>query len=101
MKVLPINDTDDLEKKIIETREDYIGIEEMSITYIQPVDANGKSEEMQTLKITSNCACNIGLNDNENFYYDIEIPDGQHWSVYNGDSLKGLIDDFKKRLYGS
>ena len=29
------------------------------------------------------------------------ITNGQHWSVYNGDSLKGLIYDFKKRLYGS
>jgi hypothetical protein len=33
------------------------------------------------------------------FYFDITIPEGEHWSVDNGDSLKALIEDFKSRLY--
>lgn len=29
------------------------------------------------------------------------ITNGQHWSIDSRGHLKGLIDDFKKRLYGS
>ena len=76
-----------------------VGIDEMSITYIQPADTNSMSDEVQSIKITSRLACSCTLKDPEAFYFDIEIPEGQHWSVDDGEQLKALVDDFKKRIY--
>ena len=30
---------------------------------------------------------------------DIRIPEGEHWSIEDGEELKALVDDFKSRLY--
>lgn len=101
-KILPVNYTDDLEKIMMDEKCNAIGIDSMSITYIQPADTNCSSDEIQTITITtqSSDACGIEEAENKNgFYFDISIPDGQHWSVGDGDSLKTLIEDFKKRLY--
>lgn len=35
----------------------------------------------------------------QGFYFNITIPEGEHWSVDDGDSLKAPIEDFKERLY--
>lgn len=100
-KVSPVNYTDDLEEIMQEEKCDVVGIEQMSITYIQPADTCSSSDEVQTITITTQCGAACGIEEaekQEGFYFDISIPEG-HWSVDDGDSLKALIDDFKKRLY--
>ena len=100
-KVTPVNYTDDLDKIMQEEKCNAVGIEQMSITYIQPADTCSSSGEIQTITITTQCGDCCGIEDaerEEGFYFDITIPEG-HWSVDDGDSLKALIDDFKKRLY--
>ncbi|MBQ7211628.1 MAG: hypothetical protein IJS19_02990 [Muribaculaceae bacterium] len=103
MKVLPINYTDDIERWMRENNgENAVGIEELSVTYIQPADTNSTSDEVQTIKLTSRCASAVGLDDfhdtADGFYVDIEIPEGGHWSVNDGDDMKAIIDDFYRRL---
>jgi hypothetical protein len=74
----------------------------MSVTYIQPADTCSPSDEEQTITITTQCGESCGIEEAEKqdgFYFNIEIPDGQHWSINYGDELKALVDDFKKRLY--
>jgi hypothetical protein len=101
-KILPLNYTDDLEKVMMDEKCGAVGIEEMSITYIQPADTCSSSDEIQTLTITTQCCDSSTLEEAENkngFYFNITIPEGQHWSVDDSDSLVALIEDFKKRLY--
>jgi len=103
VKVVPINFTDDLENLNIEAKStQYVGIEKMSITYIQPADTCSSSDEVQTLTIKTQCACSAGIEEalkGGTFYYDISIPDGGHWSVEDGEELAGLVEDFKKRVH--
>jgi len=101
-KVTPVNYIEDLEGIMQDEKYDAVGIEKMSITYIQPADTCSSSDEIQTLTITTQCGDSCGIEEvekQEGFYFDITIPEGQHWSVEDGDSLKALIEDFKKRLY--
>lgn len=101
-RILPINYIDDLEKVMREKNCFAVGIEEMSITYIQPADTNSSSDEVQLLTITSRTAAGADLDSVEKqqgYYFDISIPSNTHWSVDEGDSLKALVDDFKQRLY--
>ena len=101
-KFTPVNYIDDLEKIMHDEECEAVGIERMSITYIQPADTCSSSDETQTITITTRCgeSCGIeGAEMQEGCYFDITIPEGQHWSVDDGNSLKALIDDFKKRLY--
>lgn len=98
-KIVPYNY--DLEEENT-SEQIVIGIERMSITYTQPADTNSMSDDIQTLTITSRMADSVSKEDAENkegYYFDIEIPEGQHWSIEDGDELKSLVDDFKKRLY--
>lgn len=101
-KILPVNYIDDLEKVMMDEKCDTVGIDEMSITYIKPADTCSSSDEIQTITVTTQCCDASGLEEAENkngFYFNITIPEGQHWSVDDGDSLVALIEDFKKRLY--
>ena len=101
-KITPVNYTDDLEKMMQEEKCDVVGIESMSITYTQPADTCSSSDDIQCITITTQCGESCGIEEAENqegFYFNISIPEGQHWSVADGASLKALIDDFKKRLY--
>lgn len=102
-KVIPINYTDELERASMEDKDsNYVGIEEMSITYIQPADTNSSSDEVQLLTITSRTAASADFNSmgkKEGYYFDVSIPDGGHWSVEEGEELKALVDDFKSRMY--
>ena len=101
-KFTPVNYPDDLEKIMQEEECEAVGIEQMSITYIQPVDTCSSSDEIQTITITTQYGDCCGIKEaekKEGCYFDITIPEGQHWSVGDGNSLKALIDDFKKRLY--
>lgn len=100
-KILPVNYTEDLEKIMQDEKCEAVGIDQMSITYIQPADTCSSSDEVQTITITTQCGVACGAEEakkQEGFYFDITIPEG-HWSVEDGESLKALIDDFKKRLY--
>lgn len=101
-KVLPVNYTDDLEKIARDEKVCAVGIEQMSITYTQPADTCSSSDEVQSITITTQMpeSCQIvDAEKQEGFYFDISIPEEEHWSVDDGDSLKALIEDFKKRLY--
>ena len=101
-KVTPVNYIDDLEKIMQEEKCDVVGIESMSITYTQPADTCSSSDDIQNITITTQCADACGIKEaekQEGFYFNISIPEGGHWSVDEGDSLKVLIEDFKKRLY--
>ena len=102
IKFTPVNYIDDLEKIMQEEGCEAVGIDQISITYIQPADTCSSSDELQTITITTQYGESCGIEEagkEEGFYFDITIPEGQHWSVGDGDSLKALIDDFKKRLY--
>lgn len=96
MKVVPYNFSDDL------GREDAVGIEEMSITYIQPADTCSSSDDVQMIKLTTQHACSFGKAEMDEgqggFYFNVEIPEG-HWSIENGEQLAALVNDFKQRLY--
>ena len=101
-KVIPVNYTDDLEKISREEKVNAIGIEQMSIIYTQPADTCSSSDEVQSITITTQMpeSCQIiDAEKQQGFYFDITIPNGEHWSVDDGDSLMALIEDFKKRLY--
>ena len=101
-KVIPVNYTDDLEKISREEKVNAIGIEQMSIIYTQPADTCSSSDEVQSITIITQMpeSCQIiDAEKQQGFYFDITIPNGEHWSVDDGDSLKALIEDFKKRLY--
>ena len=96
-KVYPCNYTDDLKKE--SRSEAYaVGIEEMSVTYVQPADTCSNPDEVQHLTITTRCGVPVGIGE-EGFYFDITIPEGEHWSIEDGEELKALVDDFKNRLY--
>lgn len=97
MKVVPINYPDDIEKLIRESEngEPYVGIEKMSITYIQPDDMS--SNETQEITFTTECQCSAGIND-DTFY--IKIKTGKNsWAIGSAEDLKALVDDFYKRLH--
>ena len=97
MKIVPYNYLDDLEK------EEAVGIESMSITYIQPADTCSDRDGEQVLKIELQSGVSYDKETfeqgKEGFYFDISLPEGGHWSVDSGEQLAALIDDFKERLY--
>jgi hypothetical protein len=79
-----------------------VGIEEISITYMQEPDTNSTSDEYQHITITTRQACAPSKEDaekEESYYFDISIPEGEHWSVNDGNELKTLVDDFISRIY--
>ena len=98
--VIPANYIEDLEKKTVDEKCDVIGIEEMSVTYTQPADTCSSQDEVQHFTITTQMGEAVGDGE-EGFYFNITIPEGEHWSVDEGNSLMTLIEDFKRRLYMS
>lgn len=99
VKVYPYNYIDDLEH-INNTVPDTeaVGIEKMSITYIQPADTCSDPEDIQTITIETECG-EAAAKDRDTFYFNISIPDGGHWSVGDGEELKCLVEDFSTRLH--
>lgn len=80
---------------------EFIGIESMSVTYIQAADTNSSSDEVQTLTIETQMPCSPTLEDalnEKSFYFNIKTD---KWSVNSSDELSILLDDFKKRIYNS
>ncbi len=102
MKIVPINYPDDLMNMIRESEhgENYVGIEKMSITYIQPDDM--MSDETQEITLTTEYQCSVGIDDalkKDNIYVNIKTGDSGHWSINDGDEFKTLIDDFLSRFW--
>lgn len=97
--IVPINFIEDLEAIMSRDKCNAVGIEQMSITYTQPADTNCSADEIQHLTVTTDSACCSTEDDPEAFYFNLTIPEGEHWSVYDEDNLKAVIEDFKKRLY--
>lgn len=101
-KVVPFHFENDMEDLSREENVNVVGIEEMSITYMQLPDTNSSSDEYQHLKITTRTACSVGKIDTDKkdgYYFDITIPEGEHWSVDDGKEIQVIIEDFKERLY--
>lgn len=102
-RILPINYPDELDN--LNTSGNgamHIGIERMSITYIQPADTCSSSDEDQMLTISTQYCESVttdSIEKQKRYYFDISIPADNHWSVSNGEELKALIDDFRSRLY--
>lgn len=97
MKIVPYNYLDDLEK------EEAVGIESMSVTYVQPADTNSSADEVQLITLSTQSATCLDKQEweegKEGFYINVEIPEGQHWSIDSAEDLAELINDFKKRVY--
>lgn len=87
-----------LEDYSLKNNVNAVGIEEMSVTYTQPADTCSHQDEIQLITIKTQMADAVAEGE-EGFYFDVSIPEGQHWSVDDGEELKALVDDFKKRLY--
>jgi hypothetical protein len=102
-KIVPVTYDEDLDSlRRANGGVPFVGIEEMSIMYMQPADTNSERDEVQHLTITSRTACAVSMDDaikRDGFYFDITIPEGEHWSVNEGEELAALVEDFKKRLY--
>lgn len=79
-----------------------VGVDEISVTYIQTADTNDDSDHYQYLKLTSVSAC--GGNDEDLPYYvNLSIPnfdDGTpgHWSLDLSENITDILEDFKERL---
>lgn len=97
IKVVPYNFTETLEE-MSTNNTTCVGIDSMSITYIQPADTCSSADEIQEITISSQCG-EAADADTDSFYYNISIPSGQHWSVSDGEELKQLVEDFSKRLH--
>ena len=76
-----------------------IGIEKMSVTYIQPDDTNhGGSDDVQTITIETEDAIvnrEDALN-KQSYYFTIKTD---RWAVADADELSLLLKDFEDRLY--
>ena len=85
-------------------KEPNVGIEEMSITYIQPADTNDDRVHYQRIKISTVSVPGCEEDEEEPPYYfnfeilpfDDETPG--HWSVEHGEELLTLFNDFFERL---
>ena len=77
-----------------------IGIEKMSITYVQENDTNNRDEynpdQYITIETESNIPSREDALNKEAYYYVIKTD---RWAIENGDELSILIKDFEDRLY--
>ena len=79
-----------------------VGIEEMSITYTQEADTCSSADEVQRITLTTQCPCAPSKKEAEKkqcFYFNVTIPEGEHWSINDGEELKALVEDFERRIY--
>lgn len=81
-----------------------VGIEEMTVTYVQNADTNDIEEHYQRAKVTAVPVVGDLSEDGSPYYFNVEVlpfeeDDTQgHWSVDDGSEFTELIEDFKKRL---
>lgn len=100
--ILPINDLDDLAKVAAKEQCNTVGIEEMSVTYIQQADTCSDPDDVQLLKLTTRCGVSPGMSDLKKkhcFYYNLEIPEGKYFSIDSAADLEVIIKDFESRVY--
>jgi hypothetical protein len=76
-----------------------IGIEELTVTYIQNPDTNDNSEHYQRITLSTETSCA----DEMPYYVNVSIPnfdDGTpgHWSLDLTENFTPILEDFKKRL---
>ena len=85
-------------------KEPNVGIEEMSITYIQSADTNDDRVNYQRIKIsTVSVPCCEEDGEEPPYYFNFEIlpfddETPGHWSVEHGEELLTLFNDFFERL---
>lgn len=65
IKLTPVNYLNDLEKIMQDEECEAVGIERMSITYIQPADTCSSSDDIQTITITTQCGECCGIEEAE------------------------------------
>lgn len=100
--ILPISYEEDIEHVMSRDECNVIGIEEISVTYFQIPDANSSSDEYQHLTVKTQVTMSPdegSFKNRESFYFDLSIPEGEHWSIDDGDELNTIIEDFKNRVY--
>lgn len=71
-----------------------IGIDRMSITYVQPPDCNSDGENQYITFETES----IPNSDQGDYYFNIITEDG-HWSFDDSEELAQLAQDFISRLF--
>ncbi len=77
-----------------------VGIEEMSVTYVQNPDTNDDPEHYQYLKITTQTTTS---GSQMPYYVNLSIPNFDdetpgHWSLDLSEGIEPLLQDFKERL---
>lgn len=73
-----------------------IGIDKMSITYVQPPDCNSDGDEQYITFETESVPEN---NDEYHYYYNVKMIKGGHWSFNDPEELIQLAQDFTSRLF--
>lgn len=93
--------------KIVNTafpEDDEIGIDKISVTYVQNPDTNNNSEHYQLLTLTSESVPGIEDGNTLPYYINVSIEDFEdgtkgHWSIEpEGNELNDIISDFVQRL---
>lgn len=88
--------------KILQTnipKREVIGIDSMSITYVKENDCLSSSDLDQHITITARIDIPFDEdNPVDSWFYDISIPEGEHWSVESEEELAMLLRDFKQRF---
>ena len=92
-------------QKIVNTpfpNDEEIGIEKMSVTYVQNADTNDDTDHYQYLTLeTQSVPC--GDTGELEYYVNISIPNFDdetpgHWSIDLNENLNAVLQDFKERL---
>lgn len=84
--------------------EDKVGVQEMSITYVQNPDTNDDRDHYQMLKLTTSDVPTGEHNPEDPPYFInmqiLPFDDGTpgHWSIETADELVEIFRDFKERL---
>ena len=84
--------------------DDEIGIDKISVTYVQNPDTNDNSEHYQLLTLTSESVPGIEDGNTLPYYINVSIEDFEdgtkgHWSIEpESDAFGKIITDFIKRI---
>lgn len=84
--------------------DDEIGIDKISVTYVQNPDTNDNSEHYQLLTLTSESVPGIEDGNTLPYYINVSIEDFEdgtkgHWSIEpESDAFSKIITDFIKRI---
>ena len=98
-----------MEYKVVNTaypEDGEIGVQQMSVTYVQGPNTDDDQDHYQYLKFTTMDVPHSSEEYNPEtpmYYFNIEIPnfdDGTpgHWSICESEELVEIFNDFKSRL---